>query len=160
SARDSGEVRLSAPVELIQRGGDGSRSGLLMYAPIYANGIQPTNPTARRTAMSGWVYAPFHTRTMIDGALQQLIAGQVLRIVDTGEGAGDELVYADPGFTDDPDADVLRHSETVALHGRQWRACLQSRPSAAGVSCPAGRQAAGGAGLTVPLVPLAVGRAP
>src|SRR5690606_39335861 len=127
-------LRLRVPGELILRGGVVGQSGLLMYAQIYANGIQPTIPTARRTAMSGWVYAPFHTRTMIDGALQQLIAGQVLRIVDTGEGAGDELVYADPGFTDDPDADVLRHSETVALYGRQWRVDFQSHPAASGAS--------------------------
>ena len=156
SARDSGEVRLSAPVELVQRSGDGSRSGLLMYAPIYANGIQPTNPTARRTAMSGWVYAPFHTRTMIDGALQQLTTGQVLRIVDTGEGAGGALVYADPGFTDDPEADVLRHSETVALYGRQWRVDFQSHPSASGVSEPSDLQATVGAGLIVSLLLFAV----
>ena len=126
AARDSGEVRLSAPVDLIQRGRDGRRNGLLMYAPIYANGIQPSNLAARRAAISGWIYAPFHARTFIDGALAQLGAGEALRIVDIGEGEAGVVVYAAPGFTDEPEARVLRHSDTLDVYGRRWRVDFQS----------------------------------
>ena len=136
AARDTGQVRLSAPVELIQRGGDGRRNGLLMYAPIYANGIQPANLLARRTSVSGWIYAPFHARTFIDSVLQQAAAGQLLRVVDTGEGGEGSLVYADPDFTDDPEAEVLRHSETVEMYGRPWRVDFQSRQAVAGATGP------------------------
>src|SRR5690606_17781991 len=153
----TGEVRLSAPVELIQRGGDGRRNGLLMYAPIYANGIQPANLVARRTAISGWVYAPFHARTFIESALQQLATGHVLRILDTGEGDGGALVYADPDFTEDPDAAVLRHSETVEVYGRPWRVDFQSRlPVAGAAGPPSDLQATVAAGLIASLLLFAV----
>jgi len=156
-ARDTGEVRLRAPVELIQRGGDGRRNGLLMYAPIYANGIQPANLVARRTAISGWVYAPFHARTFIESALQQLATGHVLRILDTGEGDGGALVYADPDFTEDPDAAVLRHSETVEVYGRPWRVDFQSRlPVAGAAGPPSDLQATVAAGLIASLLLFAV----
>ncbi|MDH5833755.1 CHASE domain-containing protein [Luteimonas kalidii] len=134
AARDTGEVRLSAPVELIQRGRDGRRNGLLMYAPIYANGIQPANPQARRAAMSGWIYAPFHARTFIDSALAQLGAGEALRIVDVGEGGDGAAIYADADFTDDPAAAVLRHSETLDVYGRRWRVDFQSAVAGDGVA--------------------------
>ena len=156
-ARDTGQVRLSAPVELIQRGGDGRHNGLLMYAPIYANGIQPANLLARRTAMSGWIYAPFHARTFIDSVLRQVAAGQVLRVVDTGEGGEGRLVYADPDFTDDPEAEVLRHSETVEMYGRPWRVDFQSRlPVAGAAGPPSDVQATVTAGLIASLLLFAV----
>lgn len=134
AARDTGQVRLSAPVELIQRGGDGRRNGLLMYAPIYANGIQPANLQARRTAMSGWVYAPFHVRTFMESALRQLDSGQLLRIVDLGQGGPGIEVYVDPEFRADPEPETLRHSETVELYGRTWRVDFQSALRTAGAA--------------------------
>ncbi|HRO27385.1 MAG TPA: CHASE domain-containing protein [Luteimonas sp.] len=127
AARDSGEIRLSAPVPLLQEGDGGNRSGLLMYAPIYANGIQPANLVARRTAMSGWVYAPFHAQSFVDSALQPFRAGQVIRITDLGDDrTPGALIYRDAGFNDDPEADVLRHVGTFDLYGRRWQIEFQS----------------------------------
>ncbi|WP_202841935.1 CHASE domain-containing protein [Luteimonas saliphila] len=157
-ARDTGEVRLTAPIDLIQRGDDGRRNGLLMYAPVYANGIQPGNPQARRTAISGWVYAPFHSRTFIDSALEPFGAGQIVRIVDLDDGGGrGTLIHEDAGFTDDVDADVLRHSETFALYGRRWRMDFRSSlPAADAAGRPSGVPAIVGAGLIVSLLLFAV----
>ncbi|WP_187471228.1 CHASE domain-containing protein [Luteimonas viscosa] len=157
-ARDTGEVRLTAPVNLIQRGGDGRRNGLLMYAPVYANGIQPGNPLARRTAISGWVYAPFHARTFIDSALEPFGAGQVVRIVDIGDGEGREtLIHEDAGFTDGANPDSLRHSETFDLYGRRWRIDFQSQPAPAGAEGrPSNIQAIIVAGVIMSLLLFAV----
>ncbi|HRP73741.1 MAG TPA: CHASE domain-containing protein, partial [Luteimonas sp.] len=127
AARDSGEIRLSAPVALLQQGAGGDRSGLLMYAPIYANGIQPSNLVARRTAMSGWVYAPFQVQSFIDSALQPFRSGQLIRITDLGDGRTPASpVYQDAGFSDEPAADTLRHAGTFDLYGRRWQIDFQS----------------------------------
>src|SRR5690606_36779467 len=102
--------------------------------PIYANGIQPANLQARRTAISAWVYAPFHVRTFIESGLRQLDSGQLLRIVDLGQvGPGIE-VYVDPEFRDDPEPETLRHSETVELDGRTWRLDFRSALRTAGAA--------------------------
>lgn len=130
-ARDSGGVRLSAPSRLIQQGADRRLGGLLMYAPIYANGIQPGNIVARRNAMSGWVYAPFLAQAFIDSALGPFRARQVIRITDVGDGDAGLLIHEDAGFTSDEDADVLRHSGTYDMYGRRWRIDFQSPVQAA-----------------------------
>ncbi len=128
-ARDSGEIRLTAPVRLQQPGATGT-VGLLMYAPVYANGIQPGNPTARRTAISGWVYAPFTVDAFVRNALQPFRPRHALRITDIGPGAGTAgaLLYRDAAFRDD--AQALRYSNTYDLYGRQWRIDFQSTASA------------------------------
>jgi len=158
AARDTGEIRLSAPVRLIQQGDGGGQGGLLMYAPVYANGIQPGNTLARRTAMSGWVYAPFQAQAFIDSALEPFRAGQVIRITDLGDGAGPgALVHEDPGFSDVASADLLRHSETFDLYGRRWRIDFQSLASPANAARgPSDLQAVIGAGLIVSLLLFAV----
>ena len=159
AARDTGEIRLSAPVRLIQQGDGDDRGGLLMYAPVYANGIQPGNMLARRTAMSGWVYAPFQTQAFIDSALQPFRAGQLVRITDLGDGAGaGTLVHEDRGFTDATSADLLRHSETFDLYGRRWRIDFQSPPASPETATrgPSGLQATIGAGLIASLLLFAV----
>lgn len=156
AARDSGEVRLSAPVDLIQRGGDGRRNGLLMYAPIYANGILPGNVQARRTTMSGWIYAPFHVRTFVESALHQLDAAQELRIVDVGPGGQASEVFVSPGFREQSDDHVLVHSETIDLYGRTWRVDFQSPQAGGGAGAASDLHANVGAGLIVSFLLFAV----
>src|SRR5690606_323147 len=139
-----------------QRGGDGRRNGLLMYAPIYANGILPSNVQARRTAMSGWIYAPFHVRTFVESALHQLDAAQELRIVDVGKGGAGSEVYVSPGFREEPGGDALAHSDTIEPCGRTWRGDFQS-PRAEGGAGPASELRANvGAGLIVSFLLFAV----
>ena len=132
AARDTGEVRLSGPLPLIQDG-DGRRDGLLMFAPVYANGIQPANTQARRTAISGWVYAPFNARSFIDSALESYRTGQLIRIVDLGEDVGgSRLIHEDAGYDERADAGTWRHTDTFEVYGRRWRIDFQSPPALAG----------------------------
>src|SRR5690606_14418848 len=134
AARDTGEVRLSAPLPLIQDGDDRC-DGLLMFAPAYANGIQPENLQARRTAISGWVYAPFNARSFIDSVLEPYRAGQVIRIVDLGEDVGGtRMVHQDAGYSEQAGAGTWRDSDTFEVYGRQWRIDFQSQPGPAGTA--------------------------
>ena len=156
AARDSGEVQLSAPVSLLQDGDD-HRDGLLMLAPVYANGIQPANVAARRTAISGWVYAPFNARSFVDSALEPYRSGQAIRIVDLGGDVdGGRLLHQDAAYVERADADGLEHSATFALYGRQWRIDFQPRVAADARRQLSDREAVLGGGTVLSLLLFAV----
>ncbi len=155
-ARDSGEVRLSAPVALLQDNGD-RRDGLLMFAPVYANGIQPADSRARRMSISGWVYAPFNARSFLASALEPYPHGPALRIVDTGGDVGGELLlYEDADFVDQAGSDVLSHSAALDVYGRQWRIDFQRRPPLGGSRPVSDREAVLGGGALLSLLLFAV----
>ena len=155
AARDTGEVRLTAPVDLLQDAGQ-RHDGLLMLAPVYANGIQPANVQARRTAISGWVYAPFNARSFVDSALEPYRAGQLIRIVDTGRDVGAERrLHEDPGYAGQAGADV-GHSVVLELYGRQWRIDFRPRATAAHAQDLSDRDAVLAAGTALSLLLFAV----
>ncbi|MBP6216066.1 MAG: CHASE domain-containing protein [Luteimonas sp.] len=131
AARDSGDIRMSAPVRLLQQG-NGEGAGLLMYAPIYANGIQPGNMVARRTAIVGWVYAPFGAEAFVHNIVDPFGPRHAIRIADVGSGnqAG-TIVYRDADF--DEAADALRFSNSYDVYGRKWRIDFQSGGAPAGL---------------------------
>ena len=132
AARDSGEIRISAPVRLLQQQ-ERDGTGLLMYAPIYANGIQPGNPVARRTAIAGWVYAPFGAEAFVHNAVQPFAPRHALRIVDVDAGAGPGTeIYRDHDF--DERVDALRYSNGFDVYGRKWRIDFQSTAGQAGLA--------------------------
>ncbi len=131
AARDSGEIRISAPVRLLQQPAR-DNAGLLMYAPIYANGIQPGNTVARRIAIAGWVYAPFGAEAFVHSAIEPFAIRHAIRITDVaGGGAGTEI-YRDHDF--DEGADALRYSNSYDVYGRRWRIDFQSTAGRAGAA--------------------------
>lgn len=118
-ARDTGQVQVTEPVELLQLVGQPHATGLLMYAPIYAGGLTPTTVAARRAAMSGWVYVPFAVDSYVAGVVGSAPASFALRIVDVT--AGNRLVYRDARYADTVDPDIWRHSVERSVYGRTWR---------------------------------------
>ncbi|MGJ4802056.1 CHASE domain-containing protein [Luteimonas sp. SDU82] len=158
AARDSGEVRLSAPLALLQDR-DGRQDDLLMFAPVYANGIQPGNLLARRNAISGWVYAPFNARAFVDSALEPYRNGQLIRILDLGDDVGGErLLHQDADYIAHAGAEAgpLQHSTTFEAYGRQWRIDFQPRAQAGTGRGLSDREAVLAAGAALSLLLFAV----
>ena len=121
AARDSGQVRMSAPVRLLQQPAESESTGLLMYAPVYAGGLQPETLQARRVAMSGWVYAPFSVDEFIAGVIGNAADAYALRIVDVG--AGGAVVHHDPRFEGTPGRTYAIDRD---VYGRRWRIEFQA----------------------------------
>lgn len=130
TARDTGQVRLTEPVELLQLIDQPHSTGLLMYAPIYAGGLTPATVAARRGAMSGWVYVPFAVDSYVAGVTGGAPTPFALRIVDVT--AGSLLVYQDARYTDTVDPDIWRHSVERSVYGRTWRVDFEELSPAAG----------------------------
>lgn len=130
AARDSGQVQVTAPVDLLQLNGQSQATGLLLYAPIYTGGLTPTTTSSRRASMSGWIYVPFAVDTYVAGVTGGVPSPFALRIVDIT--SGHDVVYRDPGFAEVPDANVWRHSVERAVYGRKWRVDFEELTPASG----------------------------
>ncbi|GAB1596018.1 CHASE domain-containing protein [Lysobacter claricitrinus] len=123
SALETGRPRISGPVQLVQDG-PARRASVQIYLPIYRAGDQPITPSARREAMQGWIYVPFHVKEMVETALAGRLSTMHVRISDVSEPVS-ALLYdggrrdADPAFT---------RSTTLDVYGRRWRLDFASPP--------------------------------
>lgn len=124
AARDSGQLRVTAPVELLQLAGQPKRVGMLMYAPIYADGVTPTTTAARRASMLGWIYVPFSVDSYVESVVGGAADHYALRIVDVTAGAS--TVYRSAAFLEAVDTGHWQHSVEKAVYGRKWRVDVQS----------------------------------
>ena len=64
-AIDTGEPSITAGITLIQD--QGKTPGVLMFLPIYAGAVQPTNINERRAALRGLAYAPIVIGELLAG---------------------------------------------------------------------------------------------
>ena len=121
AARASASARITAPLPLPQ---EGAGAGLVIYAPVYRNGIVPANPLAREAALAGWVCAPFRLDAFVADAVPRGRGDLSLRIVDIGEdGDGDDLPVFQTvaGAFPGEGAGGIRHSVVEQVYGRRWR---------------------------------------
>lgn len=114
AARDSGEVRLSAPLTLHQ-----GAPGVLMFAAVYRTARLPDGQANRQDALVGWVFAPFRSSEFLQRSGTPVSNRLAFRIVDVTDG-GTRPVLASDGYLHDAEAPPL-HSVTQSLYGRIWR---------------------------------------
>ena len=114
AARDSGEVRLSAPLTLHQ-----GAPGVLMFAAVYRTARLPDGQANRQDALVGWVFAPFRSSEFLQRSGIPVSERLAFRIVDVTDG-GTRPVLASDGYLHDADGTPL-HSVTQSLYGRIWR---------------------------------------
>ena len=67
AAMRSGEVRLTAPITLVQATGQPSQSFLILM-PVYRGYTTPADAVAREAALIGWTYAPLLTQDVLEAA--------------------------------------------------------------------------------------------
>lgn len=125
AARDSGEVRLSAPLRL-RAGGKSGDAGVVMYAPVYRDARLPEPLTARRDALYGWVYGPLRSRDFIRQSEIPVRHDAAFRIVDVAADGTEAQVLASDRYLaadahpDDPRVRPI-HAVVQTLYGRTWR---------------------------------------
>ena len=120
AARDSGEVRLSAPVRLRQFGREG-QAGVLLFAAVYRTARLPVSRSGRENALVGWVYAPFRTAEFIDRSMIPFDRALAFRIVDVSGGVETPLLASDGWVEGDRAEAQVLHTVTQQLYGRSWR---------------------------------------
>lgn len=71
-ATDSNDAMLSGKVFLVQESpepGEDLQAGVLMYVPVYKNGMAVKTVEQRRAAIQGWVYSPYRMKDLMHGIM-------------------------------------------------------------------------------------------
>lgn len=122
AALESGEASLSGPVHLIQDGAT-SRTGLLLYLPVYRDGARPDSVAERQSAMLGWVYVPLR----VDEFVREALGENPMRFRITDVTHGRSLLYV--SVSDEvQQPPAFHHSEEVSHYGRRWLLEFESPP--------------------------------
>jgi signal transduction histidine kinase/ActR/RegA family two-component response regulator len=101
-ARDSGEIRVSAPIRLFQSGD--SQWGLVFVAPVYSDGMDISTIAQRREAIVGWVVTSIGLDRFFDAEWKDGWENVELELMDRQSGidAADGLIYRS-GVSCEPD---------------------------------------------------------
>ena len=123
-AMDTGQSQLSGRITL---GRDAAKPSpaLVLFTPVYGQSLDVDSPATRRSAIRGWVFAPFRMEDMLHTALSPGRGKMQVRVVDVTN-AGHEVLYRDPGI-DAPH--TFTHSLTMGFYGRRWRFDFFSGPT-------------------------------
>lgn len=71
----------SGLIALIQKGGDGSSAGFLIYMPVWAGGGYQTSAIPRR--LKGFIYSPFNAQQFLESAVRpEALQGDGVRLYD------------------------------------------------------------------------------
>ncbi|WP_350446421.1 PAS domain S-box protein [Pseudomonas solani] len=122
----SGEVRLTAPITLVQAVGKPLQS-FLMLMPIYQGVTVPESVEERERLLVGWSYAPLLTEEVLDG-LQVDVHSLQLRLRDITAPGFAEAFY-ESAATPDGSAEVMSLRVERSLYGRHWEVELAAYPA-------------------------------
>ncbi|HZW24927.1 MAG TPA: CHASE domain-containing protein [Gallionella sp.] len=130
-ARDSGQASFSGKLTLVQDDNT-SQASILMFLPIYRNGMVHDTTASRRAAIAGWVSAAFRLNSMMSGLLAPQSQNFDIEIYDGAGTSPGALLYdsdndAKRGI-EDPVAAFQRMRE-VRLGGRSWTISFASTPA-------------------------------
>src|SRR3989338_8411504 len=124
SAMRSGEVRLSAPITLVQNLGKSQQSFLILM-PLYRNGITPDTAEAREAQVFGWSYAPLITDEVLSG-IRPTEEAVSLELADVTDPTKRMVFYR--SVDDDTHESVLSHTVERDVYGRRWQLHLTVDP--------------------------------
>ena len=115
AARDTGEARITERITLVQ---DQQKTpGFLLLRPVYRRGAAFDTPAERRSALRGWVFAPF----LASGLIADLTGNQGKQFTMTIR-AGDHSEPTEQIFSDSPPRRQAGFSttRTIPVMGQAW----------------------------------------
>ena len=129
-ARSLGVPALTGKVRLVQETSTDVQFGVLLYLPVFRQGLPIDTTAQRERAFIGWVYSPFRLGDLITGTLGD--SGQHLRIrvFDGHDLSADSLLFdSHPGASqaDSP----LQRKTLLELNSRTWTLVFDHLPGPA-----------------------------
>lgn len=140
-ARDSGGPALSRKVALMQETGEDVQAGVLVYLPVYADGVTPETAEARRAALVGYIYGTFRMGDFIPRVIDRNLPGTFERlyvqIFDSAQPTEADLMFDDrmlrhrdlsplPEPAQEP---LFTSRRTITVAGTEWTIVLRSKPA-------------------------------
>ena len=129
-ARDSDKAAITGKVELERRHDNSAQASIVMYMPIYKNGIPNTSRTDRRANIAGWVFAPFNIPGLMSGILGNHAKDFDIEIYDGAEITDETLLSDDDTISirNKPDA-LFKTILNLDITGRNWILLISSHPA-------------------------------
>jgi CHASE1-domain containing sensor protein/two-component sensor histidine kinase len=139
-ARDSGGAALSRKVALMQETGEDVQAGVLVYLPVYADGVTPESAEGRRAALIGYVFGAFRMGDFIPRVIDRYLPGTFqhvnVQIFDGAKPTEADLMFDDrmkqaglPPLPERTPAPLFTSSRTITVAGTEWTIVLRSKPA-------------------------------
>jgi signal transduction histidine kinase/DNA-binding response OmpR family regulator len=128
-ARDSGKASFSGKLTLIQDDNT-SQAGILMFLPIYRNGMAHDTTATRRAAIAGWVSATFSMSNLMSGLLDAHTRNFDIELYDGEDPETGALMYDSNGLPDTKRYDsVFRDTRKIRIADKTWTISFASTPA-------------------------------
>ncbi|MEO5354616.1 MAG: CHASE domain-containing protein [Magnetococcus sp. XQGC-1] len=129
-ARDADAASLSGRVILVQEERERVQAGVLLYLPVYRNGLSQHTLEERRANLLGWAYAPFRMDDLMTGILGAYPAQFDLEIFDCDCLRPDALLYDSDGTLAHQNSVPPLYSihRRVEIAGHSWTIAISSLP--------------------------------
>jgi len=125
-ARDTGEVSITEPIQLVQDADAPARPAYLMFVPIYRGiGASPT-PDDRRVRLAGFITGGFHVADLVAGVSPDRRPGVGFALYDGPVETSSAPLYADAPVA--TGASALRRDVRLDVGGRAWTLRFGARP--------------------------------
>lgn len=129
-ARDTGNPIASARIRLVQE--TGQQFGILIFMPIYRNGLPRDTLEARRRNLTGYMVGVYRSGDIVNAALRDSeIEGLVYRLIDDSAPDGEQLLFENQsqrhGISVLDEKGIfggttpIAKSFPIVVGGRQWK---------------------------------------
>lgn len=127
-ARDTGLAAMSGKVELVQEIDENKQAGFLIYEPVYAGGGLPGTVEERRSALLGFVYAPFRAGDLLQAVFSGIDRSEFDYAVYNGEVAPENLLAASVPDRRQASASDMTTVRQVSVAGGAWTIVYRAGP--------------------------------
>ena len=131
-ARDENVATIAAKIILVQETDKDKQSGMLMYVPVYRQGMSMDSVEHRRSAFIGFVYSPIRMNDFVSGTLEKLPRDIAFDISLIGSQTPDGLMFssvqAQKTVLPEKYQAAITSSATVQSYGCSWHFSFKTLP--------------------------------
>ncbi|MBN2725170.1 MAG: PAS domain S-box protein [Deltaproteobacteria bacterium] len=122
-SRDTGKVIFSRPIRLVQT--DSSKTGILLFHPVYIGGKVPASLNEKRIRLKGFVVGVYLIKKFVESLIGNYLENDFcIDIKDVSSGFNETLLYSDKGGKNN----VIKRSgnlppvtREINMGGRIWK---------------------------------------
>ena len=129
-SRDSGEIKMTSHITLVQDVGKKNVSAVVMYLPIYQKDAIVNTLTEKRAAIKGWVDVQLRVNDLINGMRGEFDSNLDLEIYDSPQlSNASRLYHSDQTTYEERRAQgSLLTSRQLGFGGAQWTLLISTTP--------------------------------
>ena len=131
-ARDGNVATIAAKIILVQEIDKDKQSGMLMFVPVYRQGMSIETVEQRHKALIGFVYIPIRMNDFVTGALVQMSQDIAFDIRVSGSQADENLIFSsilmEKNALPEHFKPLIATSKTIHAYGCSWQFTFKALP--------------------------------